>query len=150
MDGWSVKWINRTESYQMKKIYDLRDDKRTIKLIQDATLNTKNFGLKPEYGLFGSEEWWEAIEDGAIPKKVLEGIISRVYMSGHNDFPEFEVTALDNNKTSWERRGHDKYYVLGRKIKIIYVVQKFRQPLRIQTDSHNILEIWIDNRRRPK
>lgn len=128
----------------MIKIYDLRDDKRTIKLIQNATLNTKDFGLKPEHGLFGSGEWWEAIENGTIPKKVLEGIISRVYMSGHNDFPEFEVTASDRSKTNWGRRGHDKYYVPGKKIKMIYVVQKFKRPLRNQTDSHNILEIWIE------
>ncbi len=128
----------------MTKIYDLLDDKRTIKLIQDATLNTKDFGLKPEHGLFGSEEWWEAIENGTIPKKVLEGVISRVYMSGHNDFPEFEVSARDGSKTSWERQGYDKYYVVGKKIKMIYVVQKPKRPLRNQADRHKILlEIWI-------
>lgn len=128
----------------MIKVYDLRDDKRTVKLIQDATLNTKDFGLKPENGLFGSKEWWEAIKNGIIPKNTLEGIISRVYMSGHNDFPEFEVTANDGSKTRWERQGHDKYYVMGKRIKIIYVVQKLKRPLiTCGAKAKNVLEIWI-------
>ena len=128
----------------MIKVYDLRDDNRTIKLIQNATLNTKDFGLKPEHGLFGSGEWWQAIENGTIPKNVLEGTISRVYMSGHNDFPEVEVTARDGSKTNWGRRGHDKYYVLGKKAKIVYVVQRPKRPLRSRADRHQIpLEIWV-------
>ncbi len=135
----------------MIKIYDLRHDRRTITLIQDATLNTEDCGLKLEQGLFGSQEWWQAIEQGVIPKKQIEGVISRVYMSGHNDFPEFEVTS-ETAKTNWERKGNDTYFVVGRRAKILYVTQKFKKPLAIHglngkkelmTDSKVILEIWV-------
>src|SRR3989338_5658134 len=134
----------------MTKIYDLHNDRHTIKLIQDATLNTEDYGLKPEHGLFGSQEWWQAVEQGVIPKKQVEGVISRVYMTGHNDFPEFEVTS-ETGKTKWERKGNDKYYVVGKRVKILYVTQKFKKPLRIRglsgkkglmTDSDVMLEIW--------
>ena len=138
----------------MMKIYDLRDDKRTVELIQNATLNMREFGLQPDHGLFGSQEWWEAVEQGVIPKKITEGVISRVYMSGHNDFAEFEVTS-GTQKKSWERKGDDKYYVVGRKVRIIYVMQKFKKPLAIRssmgrkefmTDSDVVLEIWIQSK----
>ena len=134
----------------MTKVYDLRDDKHTIKLIQNASLNTEDSGLKAEYGLFGSSEWWRAIDQGSIPKCHMEGVISRVYMSGHNDFPEFEVTS-ETGKTSWERKGDDRHFVVGRRVKITYVIQKFKKPLEIRTmkgkkelaESRVALEIWI-------
>ncbi len=137
----------------MLKIYDLHHDKRAVKLIQDATLNTEDFGFKQEHGLFGSREWWQAIEQEMIPMKRIEGIISRVYMSGHNDFPEFEVISAEG-KTSWERKGNDRYYVVGKRTKIIHVTQKFKKPLEIRgprghkelkIDTDMILEIWIQD-----
>src|SRR6266511_3899049 len=45
-------------------IYDLADDAETIRLVQRATLTTKEFGLEPEIALYGSDEWWRAIGDG--------------------------------------------------------------------------------------
>lgn len=135
----------------MVKIYDLRDDAYTVKLIQSATLNTKNFGLKPDYGLFGSQEWWEMVERGVIPKHIIEGAISRVYMSGHNDFPEFEVTS-EIGKKSWPRMGSDTSYVVGKKAKVVYIGQEFRKPLQVRSangqkesmlETEVVLEIWI-------
>ena len=138
----------------MIKIYDLRDDRYTINLIQDATLHTEDAGLKVKHGLFGSTEWWGAIEKGVIPKNRIKGVISRVYMSGHNDFPEFEVTS-ESGRSSWERNGDDYHFVVGRKIEIVYVTQDFKKPIEIRrikgrrelmTASRIILEILVQEK----
>ena len=52
-------------------IYDLSQDHRRVKRIQKATLETEDMGLLPEIALFGSNEWWNAIKDGRIPKLEL-------------------------------------------------------------------------------
>jgi len=75
----------------LRKIYDLREDTDHVIQVQKATLTTKEFGLVPEHGPFGSPEWWSAVADGRIPVHTLEGRISRVFLSGHNDWEEFEV-----------------------------------------------------------
>jgi len=40
---------------ELVKFYDLAEDRRTIEMVQHATLETE-FGLKPEPALFGSPE----------------------------------------------------------------------------------------------
>jgi len=49
---------------ELVKIYDLSLDSREIEQVQQATLNTKDYGLKPIPALFGSPEWWKSIESG--------------------------------------------------------------------------------------
>jgi hypothetical protein len=111
--------------------YDLAEDEETIRLVQRATLTTKDFGLVPEVALYGSEDWWAGIADGRIPKHEARGIISRLFMSGHGDWPEFE---LDSNgtKTNWTRFGNQALYAEGKEAKIEYVMQKPRKN-------------WLDN-----
>ena len=108
-----------------KVIYDLRTDHKHIRDVQDATLHNSWSGLVPEHGLFGSEEWWASINEGRIRVHVIRGRITRVYMSGHNDFPEFEVDD-GKAKTKWARVGTDSEYVVGRPVEIEYVLQRFK------------------------
>lgn len=108
-----------------KVIYDLRNDHKHIRDVQDATLHSSWAGLVPEHGLFGSEEWWTSINEGRIRLHVIRGRITRVYMSGHNDFPEFEVDD-GKAKTKWVRVGTDSEYVDGRPVQIEYVQQRFK------------------------
>ncbi len=126
------------------KVYDLKEDKNYINLVQQATLHRDDAGLKSEYGLFGSTEWWNAIDKGLIPKVQIEGKITKVYMGGHNDFPEFELTTDNNEKTSWERKGVDNFYNVGRRIRIVYVTQEFKKPLLKLKESKVILKIWCE------
>lgn len=85
----------------MNKIYSLKSDVRHIENVQKATLKTKKYGIVSD-GLFGSTEWRQALERGEIEIHTVEGVISKVYMSGHNDFPEFKIES-DGNVTSWAR-----------------------------------------------
>lgn len=125
----------------LKQIYRLKDDERKIKAIQDASLDKGSYaGYKIEKGLvFGSVEWFNAIENEIIPKHFIKGTISRVYMSGHNDYPEFEI--LSNGlKSIWGIAGGVQEYEVGNNIELVYVEQKFK---RYGAISKCIIEIKI-------
>jgi len=126
-------------------IYDLREADAYVASVQDATLHSDWAGLVPEHGLFGSPEWWQAIEDGCIPVRTVLGRISRVYMSGHNDYPEFEVDD-GTERTQWTREGPHDAYVVGRRIQVDYVLQQFKTPLEgADPYSKCVLRILIDD-----
>jgi hypothetical protein len=125
------------------KLYDLRDDREKTRLVQKATLVTKDYGLVPEHGLFGSSEWWRAVGEGVIPVVTVDGIISRVFMSGHNDWPEFEIDD-GREKSRWTREGNDEMYKVGRRVRLKYVLQKpKKQWLRDMKHNEEVLEIWV-------
>jgi len=127
------------------KVYDLAEDKKLIAEVQNATLNTKDYGLVPEIALFGSKEWWNTIEKGIIPTYEINGIISRVYMSGHNNWPEFEIDS-DGKKTSWARMGIDELYRAGCKVKLEYVVQKAKKSWTGSPYQNEVIRIYISNK----
>jgi hypothetical protein len=74
----------------MIKVYELseelRRDPEQVKLAHALTLdpNKPYMGLKGNFGLFGSSEWWSNIRDGIIPTKRVSGIIQRVYVTGQD------------------------------------------------------------------
>jgi hypothetical protein len=123
----------------MKSIYSLKNDLRSIERIQEVTLSTDNYGIDSERGLFGSKEWWVSINNNDIEVFTLEGIISSVYMSGHNDFPEFKVTS-DGDVTSWERKGNETLYKQDDKVKLEYVNVKNRFDNKI---SPLLINVWV-------
>jgi hypothetical protein len=123
------------------KVYDLAEDYETIRLIQRATLNTKEFGLEPEVALYGSDEWWQAVKDGRIPTHSVSGVISSVYMTGHGDWPEFEIDS-GNEKSRWTRVGDQSQYGPGRRVKVEYVVQKRRTNVLGELRQKEVLRIF--------
>lgn len=122
--------------------YDLATDQETISLVQRATLTTKDFGVIPEVALFGSAEWWAAISDGRIPKHEVRGTISRLLMTGHGDWPEFELDS-SGEKTTWTRMGNQAAYAVGKAAKIEYVMQKLRRDLLNQGEQKQILRVLV-------
>jgi len=125
------------------KVYDLKEDFRQIQNVQRVTLQTADFGLKPDHGLFGSAEWWSAIEKGLMPLKVVEGRISRPQIGTSQDFPMFEMETSEGLQ-SWEKHGEDKHYKLGKKVRINYVIQEFKKPLGKQTHTNIIVTLEIE------
>jgi hypothetical protein len=125
----------------MIQVYDLRRDRKHVAHVQHATLHTDRFGVVPDHGLFGSDEWWQAISSGAIETHTIEGRISRVYMTGApgGNFPEFEVDD-GSSRTQWARLGDDDWYVVGRRIRVDFVQTR----LRYDGDRvPSVLRIWI-------
>ena len=123
----------------MENIYSLKGDARTIRLIHEATQNTERYGVVSEYGLFGSDEWWSAVGENKIESKFIEGKISKVYMAGHNDFPEFKVVSNDE-ETSWERKGNEKLYKEGVQVRLEYVQVKTRFD---HTYNPILINVWV-------
>jgi len=124
------------------KVYDLAQDKELVSKVQKATLETEDYGLVPEVALFGSEDWWDALTNGIIPKHKVIGVISRVYMSGHNDWPEFEIDS-DGEKTTWTRVGVDNFYEVGRKVKLEYVIQKAKKSWTGSPYQKEVISVYI-------
>lgn len=124
------------------KVYDLKEDLETIQLVQRATLNTKEFGLEPDVALYGSDEWWRAVSDGRIATHSVSGTISRVYMSGHGDWPEFEVDS-GGEKTRWTRVGDQSLYEPGSRVKVEYVLQKRRTRVLGELEQKEVLRIFV-------
>jgi hypothetical protein len=124
------------------KAYDLAEDKETVELVQRATRTTSDFGLEPEVALYGSEAWWKAIEDGRIPKREVQGTISRVYTTGHGDWPEFELDT-GTEKTRWTRFGDKTLYREGGEAKVEYVIQKRRKPVLGQLEQKEVIRIFV-------
>ncbi len=129
----------------LKQIYNLKDDFRRTKMVQEASLDKNSYaGYKTENGLlFGTKEWFSAIENNIIPKHTVKGFISRVYMSGHNDYPEFEIES-NEDKTTWTREGIDESYKVGKSIELVYVEQKYKRPTDVTgVISKCVIEIKI-------
>lgn len=108
--------------------YNINNNLR-IKDIQNASMDqTSKFGFKIEHGLVCSEEWWDAVEQGLIEKHIVDGVITRLYRTGHNDYPEFEIKSQEGT-SSWPRCGNDEHYKIGAKVRVVFVWQKFKKPL---------------------
>jgi hypothetical protein len=133
----------------MKPVYRLRDDSARIASVQKATLSTTDYGIKQTHGLFGSDEWWQHITDGTLPMHTVRGTITRVFMSGHNDWPEFEMRDDSGLLSRWtretNRREDDVLYEPGRAIEID-VVRQHHKPTTWTKDSETkvVLEIRIE------
>lgn len=114
------------------KIYDLRADADWVAKVQKATLTTKDYGIEPTHGIFGSDEWWLQIADGRLPMHTLKGTITRVYMGSMGDWPEFEMKCDDGALLKFTRKQtlrdgtRDGFYTVGSKIEIDAVWQDSR------------------------
>jgi hypothetical protein len=89
----------------------------------------------------------EAIEEGKITTFNIVGVISDIKSSGHNDFIEFEINS-NGEKSVWQLLGRKESYFIGKKIKLTYVEQKFKQPTDISgVISKCIIKITSDEQR---
>ncbi len=133
MDVMNTNWI---------KAYDLLDDEDLVTQVQNATLNTTDFGLVPEIALYGTPEWWEAISKGLIKKHVIEGVITDVFTSGDSNWPQFE---LDSNgeKTVWTRFGDHSLYIIGHRVKLDYVEQRPKKSWTGSSCQNEVLTVNI-------
>ncbi len=111
-------------------VYLLRRDKQRIEAVQRATTTTRKFGIMRTHGLFGSDQWWQNVQTGKLAVHTLKGVITRFYMGGMRDAPEFIVRSDDGKESSWLRQANseelDGFYAAGRRIEIDYVLQRHR------------------------
>jgi hypothetical protein len=133
----------------MQPVYRLKDDLAHVANVQKATLTTTKYGIEQTHGLFGSDEWWRHIVDGSLLMDTVRGTITRVFMSGHNDWPEFEMRdnsgQLSRSTRETNRPGDDVLYVAGRAVEID-IVRQHHKPTTWAKDTETkvVLEIRID------
>jgi hypothetical protein len=132
-------------------VYDLRLDFQRIRWLQEATLTTRDCGLEPTHGLFGSPTWWRNIEDGVLVKHHAIGVINNIYSVGASEHPQFTMVGLDGIESNWPRETNrpedDDFFMIGRSLELEYVLQRARADLSIlgidQTERC-ILSIRVD------
>ena len=127
---------------QWLKIYDLWNDKPRIEATQHASLQVPNAGLVSEHGLFASEEWWQAISQGRIPRYVVEGYISPIQATGPSDVPQFHLVSPWGT-TRWVWLGDMRYFVPGAAARIVYVPQKLNNPVEGTAVTNVVLEFFV-------
>jgi hypothetical protein len=136
----------------MQIVYQLQLNQKFIDQVQKATLTTKEFGLQPTHGLFGSPEWWENIKAGKLQMHTVRGVIEQVYMGSQNDWPMCEVLSDDGEKSRWTREVQDfsldSLYRVGARIEIDYVFQKSKADATWKpgAEQKNVLEIRIKSK----
>jgi len=128
-------------------VYLLEDDVQRIGHIQKATLETKDYGLALDHGLFGSDDWWSAIERGALTLETAYGTVSCVAMTGMNDYPSFKILRDDGRVTDWLTREaaprKDPLYRVGLRVIHKYVYMRPKTP-RLSISPHLItVGIWL-------
>jgi hypothetical protein len=92
---------------------------------------------------------WPAISSGELPVHTSRGVITKRYMGSMNDWPEFTMRHDSGDETSWSRFGHsgedDRYYRVGRRIEVDYVVQRRRpEAMDAGTERKIVLEVRIE------
>jgi hypothetical protein len=107
-------------------VYDIRHEPERVRQIQEATLNRPGFGLVPEPALFGSDEWWQAIDDGRVTATVEEGAVGVVRWGSMGDWPVWRFRSADGTESEWTREGDYTRYVEGLPARITTVITRWK------------------------
>ena len=136
----------RIEGYE--PVYLLSKDRKTIEAIQNATLHTEEYGIAMDHGLFGSEDWWGAIERGDLPVHTVRGTISALLMESMNDWPTFRILTQDGSITESITReslpARFTLYEVGRRVVWKYVETRHKRPIEaLGPVQKTTLEVWV-------
>jgi hypothetical protein len=122
-------------------LYDLRDDVERVRRVQKESARSS-----APY-LFGSEEWWAAIDADSIERRSVEGTITEAQPTSMADRPEFRMRTDDGSELSGFRHGDPTRYVEGLHIRFDYVTVQ-RSPeaqLDLNTTADVIIAVWIEH-----
>ncbi|RYL24702.1 hypothetical protein [Acinetobacter piscicola] len=126
-----------------KLVYDLKswlkDNPEDMELTHKVTLdNSTTSGLKGSHGLYGTDEWWENIEDGSIESYMISGTI--IDLNEKNEFMEAnKVTTIKLDHEEREiyggvgftneqiERKYKDLYKVGNKTVIFYILDELKE-----------------------
>jgi hypothetical protein len=99
-----------------------------------------------------SDEWWTALDKGAIERREVEGTITAVYRAP-SDRPEFRMRSEDGTAWSGARHGDPTRYVEGLYVRLEYVSVERAADGRseLDTTADVAMAVWIEysHRRTP-
>jgi hypothetical protein len=109
----------------MKKVFSVLTDKERTPIIQKR-IKVKTSGFRTKWGMYGTEKWFNSLKsDGLIQE--IDGSISELLMTGHNDFPEFRIES-ELGEFQFERLGNNSFYVVGKRVKIKALKNMYINP----------------------
>lgn len=111
----------------MIQVYNIHKDPGNIEMLRRATEENGGYGFHPVPYLIGTEEWWDAVNAGEVPRKVVNGMVSSVCWGAMGDYPSFTVTGDGDSCTS-RRFGDVTRYVIGLKARVTLLRMKARHP----------------------
>ncbi|MEB5477518.1 hypothetical protein [Acinetobacter pollinis] len=133
--------------YSLKK--HLEDYPEEVILVQKMTLNDKKpfLGMKGKYGLYGSNEWWGNMNNKTIPQKMIQGIITKVYTTGWEEFKKNTIDIMLNDKSiivegMYCNNNDINMYKVGKKIEIYYFSEE--QKMKRDNGKNIILDYILD------
>ena len=136
----------------MKKVYDLEtalaNDPQRVADAQELTLDAarSSFGLAGEYGLYGSDEWWQNLHAGKLPLTTYEGVIETIQFSGmHNESKSFTLSLAGGGRYNYtciaDQKSDVKLYAPGRKVRVI----AFTERMKSGSEMEFVWSIEIEN-----
>jgi hypothetical protein len=114
-------------------VYEFAEDRQQIQAMQQASRERPDLGLSLKPALIASPDWWNALRDGALRERTVEGTISRVYWGSMGDWPEFEITTADGDRSTWTRQADISRYVEGLRARLSFVLHPWKVP-----DQHGL------------
>lgn len=125
----------------MKLVYflseELKNKPEQIVLTQSLTLDKSrpNIGLKGTNGLFGSQEWWNSINQGKMPLLYVSGVITRTFVAGQDPSPvdnAFSLLLDDGSKVEesiydYIKKEDKKLFQKGSRVEIIYANDELKR-----------------------
>jgi hypothetical protein len=130
-------------------LYDLHGDALRVRETQKWSFDRPGFGFPPEPLLFGSDEWWAALNTGEIETREEVGSIAQpVRRDSYGDSAAFEVRSSDGAVTTWPFLGGDeRLYVEGLRIRIRYALleRKDDAPIGLDRIAKVVVQIWIES-----
>lgn len=122
-------------------IFDALYDKTRTPIIQSKIRSGKS-KFRTNWGLYGTEDWLNNLKkDGLII--YLNGKITNLIMTGHNDFPEFEMET-DEGTFQFERLGDESEYQIGKSIRVNAIKRKYIMPISGFEESLTPVRIEIE------
>jgi hypothetical protein len=125
----------------MKVVYRLTEamkaDPEEVALTRALTLDQSKptMGLKGNLGLYGSQQWWDNIEQGKMPLLRLSGFISDVYVAGQDedDLNTVDIKLADGSVHPVGIYVNDEtdsnLYQIDSRLEIVYALDRLkRQP----------------------
>ena len=126
----------------MKLVYqlseELKNNSERVSLTQALTLDDTrpSMGLRGSLGLFGSQLWWNNIQQGVMPLLRISGVVRRAYCAGQDPTGENNMVDLELVDGSVRTVGiyvNDKIdiglFKPGHKVEIVYALDELKhQP----------------------
>jgi len=128
-------------------IYELRAHRKHVQRVQEESAKNPSYGLSTTPYLFGSKEWWAAIDAGSIERRRLEGTITDAQPTSMADVPDFQMLTQDGYELTGTRHGDPTRYVKGLRLRLEYATleRSPEAPPELGTTDDVIIAVWIEH-----